>query len=113
MTKIDLDKAAFSLLSEYKALYRNRYGYTLDINKYKEKWGMKSLVEDFGQERVSEILTYYFNKSSKDRHPLSWFYSNFDTLLQAKRSQDKDIEIRKQRRLEMNKIRQEYVNGFS
>lgn len=113
MTKADLDKVAFSLLSKYSSLYKTKYGKTPNLNKYKEKWGMKSLVEDYGEDRVSDILTYYFEKSSKDSHPLQWFFNNFDNLLDAKETLSRDQILRNQRRQEMQKIRQEYLNGYA
>ena len=113
MSKADLDKLSFSLLSKYSSLYYDRYSKSIVLNKYKEKWGMKSLVEDYGAESVEKVLEYYFKKSSKDGHPLNWFYNNFDILLEASNNLDRDNELRRQRRLEMEKIRQEYINGYA
>lgn len=113
MTKADLDKISYSLLSKYSSLYKKKYGKSPNLNKYKEKWGMKSLIEDYGEDCVADILYYYFEKSSKDSHPLPWFFNNFDNLLDAKKSLSRDEILRSQRRAEMEKIRQEYLNGYA
>ena len=108
-----MEKLAFSMLSKYSALYENKYNKKPVVNKYKEKWGMKSLIEDFGEDEVYETLNYYINKSSKEGHPLSWFYNNFDVLYNAKRATEKDLSERLERRKKMQEIRQEYINGIS
>lgn len=113
MTKADMDKIVFSLLSKYSNLYSNRYGRKPIVNKHKEKWGMKSLVEDFGPDEVEEVLDFYINRTNKDGHPISYFYNNFDTLLSSLNSIKKDTRERLQRRSQMERIRQEYLNGYA
>lgn len=113
MTKADLDKLSFALLSLYSSLYTKKYNKSPNLNKYKEKWGMKSLIEDYGTDTVEDILIYYFNKSSKDGNPLQWFYNNFDSLLDAKNNLDKDNKLRQERKSKMEAIRQEYINGYA
>lgn len=111
MNKQDLDKASYSLLSKYSSLYKEKYNSAPIVNKHKEKWAMKSLIEDFGVLDVTKVLEYYFSHLDKDKHPLSWFYNNFDTILKRKMDAEKDEMFRMQRRIEMEKIRQEYLNG--
>lgn len=106
------DSSIYTALQYYSKLFENRYNIRPAINKHKEKWGMKSLIEDFGVDSVKETLDYYFI-CSKDNHPLNWFYNNYDTLNQSMLAQKKDRELREQRRLETMKIRQEYINGIS
>lgn len=109
MTK-DIERLAFILLGTYGKLYESKYGKKAVVNKYKEKWAAASLIEDFGEDDVVETLNYYF-KTSKDNHPLNWFYNNFDSLFSANKDYKRDIELRQQRRLETAKIRQEFLNG--
>jgi len=104
-----LDKDSYSLLSEYSRLYQERYGSKPVVNKYKEKWAMNSLIEDFGKEEVLETLVYYF-KLSKDRHPINWFYNNFSTIYNSRISIEKDDKIRSEARKKTQQLRAEYLN---
>lgn len=101
------------MLSKYSSLYEGKYNKRPVVNKYKEKWAMKSLIEDFGEDEVYDTLYYYINKSSKEGHPLTWFYNNFDSLYNARKSAEKDFTERLERRNKMQQIRQEYINGIS
>lgn len=105
------DKEAFSLLSEYIRLYKSRYTSAPIINKYKEKWGMASLVEDFGREEVEKTLNYYF-KTNREGHSLPWFYNNFSTVHISRLSAEKDDKIRAAARQKTQELRAEYLNGI-
>lgn len=109
MTK-DIEKLAFVLLNNYAKLYQLKYDKKPTLNKYKEKWGASSLIEDFGIDEVDRVLNYYF-KLQKDKHPLVWFYSNFESLLNALNNTERDNKLRAERRIELAKIRKEFLNG--
>lgn len=106
------DKLSYSLLSEYISLYYNKYNKSPILNKYKEKWAMQSLIDDFGIDEVRLTLIYYF-KLSKDMHPLSWFFNSFSTIHATRLAAEKDNEIREQARKYTEKLRAEYLNGLS
>lgn len=106
------DASIFAAIQHYIKLYEDRYNIRPIVNKHKEKWAMKSLIEDFGAEEVRKTLDYYFI-CSKDHHPLNWFYNNYETLNQSMNSFERDKKLREERRLETMKIRQEYINGIS
>lgn len=105
------DKDAFALLSEYSKLYQTKYGNAPVLNKYKEKWGMSSLVEDFGRDGVSQTLTYYF-KINREGHSLSWFYNNFSNIHLSRLASEKDAKIRAEAREKTKQLRAEYLNGI-
>ena len=104
------DKDAYALLSEYIRLYKNRYHSDPVVNKYKEKWGMSSLVEDFGVDAVSDTLNYYF-KINREGHSLPWFYNNFSTVHMSRLAAEKDDKIRAAAREKTRQLRAEYLNG--
>lgn len=106
------DKDSYSLLSEYSKLYHAKYGQPPILNKYKEKWGMSSLVEDFGKEDVSRTLNYYF-KINREGHSLPWFYNNFSNIHLSRLSAEKDDKIRAAVREKTRQLRAEYLNGLS
>ena len=112
MATSKIDRAAFALLSEYSALYKKRYGSSPVVNKYKEKWAMISLVEDFSSEGVVDTLEYYF-RLNKDGHPLNWFYNNFSTLYNSRLAAEKDAKIREETRKRTQELRVEYLNDVS
>lgn len=109
MTK-DGATAAYALLSYYAKLYKDRYGVTPTINKYKEKWAASSILEDYDKETAHKVLEYYF-KMQKEGHPLNWFYNNFDVLLDRINDSEKDQQLRKERRAQTALLRQEWLNG--
>jgi len=104
------DKDAYALLSEYSSLYKVKYSQQPIINKYKEKWAMSSLLEDFGKEGVSKTLQYYF-KTSRDGHSLSWFYNNFSNIHLSRIAAEKDDRIRAESRRKTQQLRSEYLDG--
>lgn len=78
MAKED-DKQAYALVSLYIGLYKNKYNKQPFVNRYREKWAMKDVIETVGFDRSKELLEYYF-KCNKPGHPLNWFLYNFDKL---------------------------------
>jgi hypothetical protein len=112
MARSNSDKEAYSLISEYVRLYREKYGVSPTINKYKEKWAFISLAEDFGYEGVDKTLGYYF-KLTKDMHPLGWFVNNFSTLHISRMNSEKDAMLRADQRKKTQELRAEYLNGVS
>lgn len=111
MAKSKNETAAYALISDYVCLYKNRYGITPLVNKYKEKWAMLSLVEDFGSEEVNKTINYYFN-INKEGHPLNWFYNNFSTVHSSRLAAERDKELRAQQRKKTQELRAEYLNGL-
>jgi hypothetical protein len=78
MTK-DEAKQAYGLVSLYCVLYKESYGRTPVVNKYREKWAMQDVVDSVGYDRAKSLLEYYF-KTSRESHPLTWFFYNFEKL---------------------------------
>lgn len=106
------DKQSYILLSHYISEYYAKYSASPLVNKYKEKWAMQSLIDDFGLEDVQSAITYYF-KLSKDGHPLSWFYNNFAAIHTSRLNAEKDIKVRSDARKKTLELRAEYLNGVS
>lgn len=109
MTK-DKASVAFGMLSYFSNKWKTKYGKSLTINKYKEKWAMSSLIDDFGQDDVEKAIDYYFTLS-KEGHPLVWFYNNCDTLLKTLTEQERDDKLRAERRELMKKLKEEFYNA--
>lgn len=73
------NKEAYILLSKYDTLYKERYGSKPRYNRFKEKWAMQDVIDSIGVDRAEVLIDYYF-KVTKQGHPLTWFFYNFDKL---------------------------------
>jgi len=78
MTK-DEAKLAYGLVSLYCVLYKEHYGKTPIVNKYREKWAMQDVIDSVGYDRAKVLLEYYF-KVPKSPHNIQWFFYNFEKL---------------------------------
>lgn len=67
------------LLDLYLKLYEEKAGRAIVVNRYKEKFKMKDVVESVGFERAKEIMEYYF-RTTRTSYPIDWFVYNFDKL---------------------------------
>jgi hypothetical protein len=83
-------KEPYILISLYQNLYKEKYGKVVSINKFREKWAMQDVIDSVGFDRARDILEYYF-KTGKNRHPLNFFYNNFDRI------EDMMIQIKEDR----------------
>lgn len=73
------NKEPYILLTQYQNLYKEKYGVSPTINKFREKWAMQDVIDSIGFDRAREVLEYYFT-TSKSRHPLQFFFYNFDRM---------------------------------
>lgn len=73
----------------YESLYKEKYGKSPKLNKFREKWAMKDVIDSVGYERAKDLLVYYF-KTNKQGHPLNFFFYNFDRIDQLKTEIEKD-----------------------
>ncbi len=103
-----VNKEPYILLSLYSNLYEEAYKTKPTINKYREKWAMQDVIDSIGFDRSKEVLEYYF-KTGKNRHPLNFFYNNFDRMenmmIQAKEdkvNRSRTIQETKRRMVEGN-----------
>lgn len=90
-------KVALLAIDYYISCYQSLYKESPMVNKYKDKWAMRDIVDEFGIDVVKDTIDYYF-KTGKDHHPLTWFYANYTNLLQSMRDEKKDLELRLERR---------------
>ena len=96
-----VNKEPYILLSLYSILYEEAYKSKPTINRYKEKWAMQDVIDSIGFDRSKEVLEYYF-KTGKSRHPLNFFYNNFDRI-EGMMIQIKEDKINRRRLLQETK----------
>ena len=88
------DKEPYVLITLYQSLYKDKYGRLPQLNKFREKWAMKDLIDSVGIDRAKELLIYYFTLP-KGGHPLHFFMYNFDRIDSAMIESDKDKNRRR------------------
>lgn len=93
----DVTKQPYALLSLYERLYQEKYNKKPVINRYREKWGMVDVIDSVGFDRAKDLLEYYF-RTNKVGHPITWFFSNFDTMHKMLEQRTLDEEHRKKLR---------------
>ena len=91
-----VNKEPYILLSLYSNLYEGMYSTKPTINRYKEKWAMQDVIDSIGFERSKNVLYYYF-ETGKSRHPLNFFYNNFerieDMMIQIKEDKARNTRV--------------------
>lgn len=96
-------KEPYVLISLYETLYFERYNKKPRLNKFREKWAMQDVIDSVGYDRAKELLEYYF-KTSKNGHPLSFFFFNFDRMDQVESDIAKDRANRAMLREQTKKL---------
>lgn len=77
------------LIAYYEDLYSQKYSKKPKINRFREKWAMQDVIDSVGYDRARELLDYYF-KTGKSKHPLNFFFYNFDRMDQVEKEREKD-----------------------
>lgn len=87
----------YRLIGEFAKLYKEKYNKPVRINRYKYKWAMFDMIEDYGSSRVYEVMRYYFDLNN-DKHTIDFFVYNFDRLEKSMVELQKDREHRQRLR---------------
>jgi hypothetical protein len=83
----------------------------INVNLHKYKYIALDVLNEFEDyEKVKKVVEYYFT-TSKTGHPIEWMLKNFYEILESYDEDIKDKAIRKERRKELAKIREEWLNG--
>ena len=81
MAQTALDKHTHALISLYLKEYEAKYGRTpMDFNRYRQKWGFKSMIEDLGWENAQRVVKYYLS-TNRPAHTVEWLFRNYDRVL--------------------------------
>ena len=97
------DKGPYILISLYESLYKQKYGKSPRINKFREKWAMQDVIDSVGYDRAKELIEYYF-RINKFKHPLQFFFYNFDRIDRMERDIKNDKIHRDHLREETRKL---------
>ena len=88
------EKQPYILMTLYESLYKDKYGNSPKMNKFREKWAMQDVIDSVGFDRAKELLIYYFSLP-KGGHPLNFFFYNFDRIDSAVSEVERDKERRR------------------
>ncbi|MGA1256624.1 MAG: hypothetical protein ACO3YX_06370, partial [Candidatus Nanopelagicaceae bacterium] len=69
----------------------------------REKWAMQDVIDSVGYDRARELIEYYF-KTSKNGHPLNFFFYNFDRIDQVESDARRDKANRAMLREQTKKL---------
>jgi hypothetical protein len=82
------------LTSYYEKKFKEKYHTAAVVNRNSAKWGFDAILKGISPEETKELLDYWFSFSSAQRHPLQWFFYNYDKLIVAKAEASDDAELR-------------------
>lgn len=102
-TQATLLKQSAQLINEFAARYEKVTGRKPLINRIKEKWAARDMIESFGYDQCIVAMDWFFKVSSN----LDWsiFSRSADTYLVAAKDSLKDLEHRKKARQIANEWR--------
>jgi hypothetical protein len=84
-------KLRFALLDQFKKKLTT-INKAQDINLYSQQWAADALIESYGYDNCIEIMDYYFIISASP--DWTWFTYNYEKVLQSKRLEDEDMQLR-------------------
>lgn len=112
VSQATLNKQANALITLYVKEYSAKYNRAPNINRYREKWGFISMVEDLGYERAQKIIEYYFT-TGRIGHPVQGLLQNYDRLnrILTEMAEDEKNRERLRRETEQRVREWEAVHG--
>lgn len=93
MAKATLANQANALITLYIKLYTDKYEHAPKLNRYRERWGFQSMVEDLGYEKSQEVIRYYM-RQNRPGHPVSHLLFNYDNMAEVIEELEQDNEKR-------------------
>jgi hypothetical protein len=92
MAKATKAQEPMILMGLYAKHYKEVYGTTLVLNRYKWKFSFIDVIETLGFEEACEIVEYYFSIPSSNKHDVKFFLNNFDRMIQIREEKAQDAE---------------------
>lgn len=105
-----LTKQVNALISLYIKCYRDKHKSDPTLNRYREKWGFNSMLEDLGYERAREVIEYYFSTGANG-HTVQKLLQNYDRYSRTLTEIAHDAEEREKLRRETEIRVKEWLRG--
>jgi hypothetical protein len=104
MKQVDL------LLDYYENKHIERTNKPSGINRIREKWNVKEMLESIGASRARDVINQFFS-TKRSRYDITWMLYNYDSLLQMhelqERDRDRRIELAKQTKERVERLKNE------
>lgn len=81
------------LISYFRTQHNKVLSSDVNINRHTAKWGIQDAITDLGEERVRDLIDYYF-KTTRIKHDIDGFLRIYDQLNVMFENQKED-EIRR------------------
>lgn len=97
-----------AMTSHYVKVFREKYGHDPVVNRHSARWGFDSVLQGLPPAEVKDLLDFYLTTGSTRKHPLEWFFYNYDKLIEQKSDVDADRKHRAKMREESKKRSEEW-----
>lgn len=81
-----------ALTTYYITAYTDKYQSKPKVNRHSARWGFESMLMDMNSDEVKRLIDFYLETFSSRRHPLDWFFYNYDNLIEEMADKNKDEE---------------------
>lgn len=88
MTARTLAQQANALITKYVKLYEVKYGIKPTVNRYRERWGFQSAIEDLGKPDAEKAIDYFFILDGP--HDIPSFLRRYDELHTMRLADEED-----------------------
>lgn len=82
----------FGLISRFEKNAKTKGLLIRPINKHHQQWAAESMIESYGYDECIKIIDYYFNVSNSP--DWNWLVYNSEKILQSKKIEQDDKELR-------------------
>lgn len=73
--------------------YTKKYGTKPVVNRNDATWVMRTLLEDFSEQELIDIIDFYFAHINHSSHSFEWFKYNYHIVHQAMLDRQSDMEM--------------------
>jgi hypothetical protein len=88
-------KLRFALMNKFKKKLQES-GKSQDINLFSQQWAADAMIDSYGYDQCLEAIEYYFSISASP--DWTWFAYNSEKVIQSRRQDNEDRELRKKLR---------------
>lgn len=106
-------KDCHALSSYYEKAFEAKYGYKPNINRNTARWGWEGiLLGGLKSKEVQELVDFYLETGSTNKHSLQWFFYNYDQVITTRQQVIDDREHREKLRHESQERARKWREKF-
>lgn len=88
MTAGSVAQQANALITKYVKLYKEKHGKPPTMNRYREVWGFRAMIEDLGYSDANLVIEYYLSLTKF--HELQELFRSYDELHKNRLADEED-----------------------